>query len=388
MLRRIALVVAASAAVLASALVLAEPPEEGAAVTFSPAPRSPLVGGHLTDGDPRSPVIMPAQRIELRFNHSIHVGTAELPCSTCHESVETSQGTKDLNLPPKTACLDCHDAAEIPGDWGPGAKQSLIDMPAAHLHFSHERHLAVEGVTCSSCHAGVAKAELATVEHLPSMEQCIACHAEKGAPTDCRTCHAKGRGGTIRTAYASGTLVPDDHGVLWLKQHGSMAERDLGQCASCHAQTDCLSCHDGAIPPTFHQSNYLALHPQDAMANNPQCASCHRLERFCRDCHFRAQVTFGNPLVAGVTGSFHPDDWMSPEQPDFHGHVAQRNMATCSSCHAQQDCLSCHAFYDGAPEIHPPGWATSRRMRQLRDANVGMCLQCHGHGEPNDPFTP
>ena len=220
------------------------------------------------------------------------------------------------------------------------------------------------------------------------MEQCVNCHVERKVATDCVTCHVKGRGGTIRTVYASGKLIPDDHGASWLKQHGGIAERDLGQCASCHAQTDCLSCHDGAIPPTFHASNYLALHPQDGMANSPQCASCHRLDRFCRDCHFKAQVTLGNPLIAGVTGQFHPDGWTTPGSRDFHAEIAKKNLASCSGCHEpRQDCLGCHVFYQGSPRIHPPGWATSRRMRQLREANFALCLECHGRGEPGDPIT-
>lgn len=370
----------------AAALAVVASPADPAAITLPPAPRSPLQGGHLSEGDPRSPVIVPPQRLEVRFSHSLHVKNAELPCAHCHEQAAASRSTKDLLVPPRSLCMDCHDANEVPGDWGPGVKAPVIDIPAANLHFSHERHLSLEGVTCASCHAGVEDGDLATAENLPSMEQCLSCHVERGAPTDCRTCHAKGRAGTIRTKYDEGMLIPDDHGVHWLKQHGVEAERDMGQCASCHAQEDCLSCHDGAIPPTFHAGNYLAMHPQDAMANNPQCASCHRLERFCRDCHFKAEVTFGNPLVNGVTGSFHPQDWLIPGQSDFHGNVARKNIASCSGCHAQEDCTSCHAFYQGAPRIHPAGWASSRRMRQLRDANIATCLQCHGRGEIGDPI--
>ena len=62
-------------------------------------------------------------------------------------------------------------------------------------------------------------------------------------------------------------------------------------CASCHVQEDCVSCHEGSVRPAFHHGNYLAEHPRDAMANNPPCASCHRLDKFCRDCHFRAGVS-------------------------------------------------------------------------------------------------
>lgn len=351
-----------------------------------PLPLSPHQGGHLSTGDPRSAVVMPEQRIDIAFDHAKHLRDLELTCDACHGSVKTSATTKDLNLPARSVCMDCHDPEEVPKDWGPRLKDSAIVMPAAHLSFSHERHLGA-GVTCAECHAGVGETKLATRDHLPSMETCIACHASRGVTTECRACHAKGQAGTIRTTFASGTLVPDDHGVHWLKQHAVAAERDMGQCASCHAQEDCLSCHDGAIPPTFHAGNYLALHPQDAMANNPPCASCHRLERFCRDCHFRAGVTLGNPLVSGITGSFHPADWLNAGTPDFHGNVGRKNLASCSGCHVKEDCVGCHAFYQGAPRIHPPGWASSRRMRQLREANFSMCLQCHGFGEPGDPVT-
>ncbi len=379
----------------AAALALISP-EAGAGAASSearprPAARAPralwpLQGGHATTGDPRSSVVMPEQKLDLPFNHAIHVDEVGLACTDCHESVTKSRNTRDLNLPAKAKCMECHDAGEIPGDWGPGVKNPVIEMPAAHVHFSHQLHLGA-GLECSSCHAGVEKVKLATRDNLPSMEECAGCHVERGVATDCVTCHVKGRGGAIRTVFSSGTLIPDDHGTEWMKQHGGVAERDMGLCASCHAQTDCLSCHDGAIPPAFHASNYLALHPQDAMANSPQCASCHRLERFCRDCHFKAQVTLGNPLIPFVTGTFHPDGWTTPGSGEFHGDLARKNLSTCAGCHdASQDCRTCHIFFQGSPRIHPAGWANSRRMRQLVEANPALCLECHGQGEPGDPF--
>ena len=256
-------------------------------------------------------------------------------------------------------------------------------MPAAHLHFSHEKHLGMEGVTCATCHARVADEKVATREDLPSMETCLGCHGGVKAPNECRTCHLAGPGGTIRTSFASGTLVPDDHGVHWLKEHSAAAERDMGLCASCHAQSDCLSCHDGSVPPAFHESNYLMIHPSDAMANNPPCASCHRVDRFCRDCHLRSDVTLGGSMT---TGEFHPMGWLTPGDPNHHSNVAKKNLEQCTACHAQEDCIACHAFYQGAPRTHPAGWRDSEQMRLLRSANFALCLRCHGMGEPGDPI--
>ena len=347
---------------------------------------TPSVGGHVTKGDDRNLAVMPAQRIELRFDHSIHLGVAGLECLDCHERVKISDSTKDFNVPARTLCLDCHDDAEVTARWnekGRGA-DSAIDFPAAHLQFSHAKHVDMEGVTCSTCHADVGKATLATREHLPSMETCLSCHDGVKAPATCTTCHVKGAGGRMRTTFASGVLKPDDHGPLFVKQHEVEAERDLALCASCHAQTDCLSCHDGAIPPTFHDADYLATHPQDAFANNPPCASCHRLEGFCRDCHFRAGVTLGGPVTFG---GFHPLDWNDPASPNHHRGVARKNLSACTSCHAEQDCMSCHVFYPGAPRTHPPGFRTSDVARRLRSVNVDLCLKCHVAGDPTDPFN-
>lgn len=359
--------------------------EENREVVLAPVPLSDIQGGHLTTDDPRSPVIYPKQKIGITFHHKAHVQGIGETCDSCHPLARKSDNTKDLLVPAPGKCMECHKTDKVPWVWGKDVANSALDMPGAHLKFSHAEHMKQDGIKCLSCHQGVDEAAVATVDHLPTMEKCIACHQEKGAPTGCRTCHESGRAGTIRTAYSTGTLLPDDHGVFFQKQHGMQAQADLGYCASCHAQEDCLSCHDGAIPPTFHASNYLQLHPQDAMANNPTCGSCHRLDRFCRDCHFKSQVTLGSPLGYG-DGSFHGADWMSQDTPDFHGNIGRKNLESCTACHVKNDCLSCHAFYDGAPEIHPAGWANSSRMRNLRNANVSMCLECHGHGEPGDPF--
>ena len=357
--------------------------------TPSPSPMpplTPLLGGHVTSGDPRNPAVMPEQRIDLKFTHRVHLEEADLGCTDCHETIPESSDASDFNVPLRSKCMDCHDAAEIPVEWSAkGGAKSALDMPQAHLRFSHQRHLAVDGVRCSTCHPNVAKEDVATRDDLPPMETCLTCHDGKQAPADCTTCHLKGRGGVVKTVYDSGELKPDDHGALWLRQHHVQAERDMGYCASCHAQEDCLTCHDGSIPPTFHDGNYIAVHPQDAQANDPPCASCHRLDTFCQDCHFRAQVQHEHPLHEG---GFHPEGWLTPGDPKHHANMARKNLGACAGCHPGDDCRECHAFYIGAPRTHPAGWANSRRMERLRRENFALCLQCHGMGEIGDPIPP
>ena len=229
-----------------------------------PAPLTSVRGGHVSEGDERNPAVYPPQRIEVPLGHQLHLENAGLTCVDCHDRAPTSNKAKDYLIPERRLCLDCHDAPEVPWTWGPkhGRADNAVALPPAHLKFSHELHLALEEVSCATCHEGVDTIEVATVEHLPSMETCLACHDDTQAPGSCSTCHVSGRGGTIRTAFASGELVPDDHGPFWLKQHEVGAERDIATCAACHEQTDCLQCHEGSIPPDFHDGNYLAQHPQ------------------------------------------------------------------------------------------------------------------------------
>lgn len=352
---------------------------------------TPTLGGHVSRGDARNDVIMPLQRIDLTFDHALHVGEVELECTNCHEAALTSRKAKDPLVPARTYCLDCHDDEEIRGRWGQGvkAKESALELPPARIHFAHETHLRLEGVTCASCHVGVDQAKLATRDHLPSMETCLSCHDGVKAKADCLTCHLEGRAGTIRTSFGAERLRPDDHGVHWLAQHELAAERDMASCAACHAQEDCLSCHEGAVPPTFHDGDYLARHPQEALANSPVCASCHRLDSFCRDCHVRAQVTLAQPLFPSLGGTFHPAGWSDfpPLGREHHSYVARKNLSACVACHQQEDCLSCHVWYPGAPRTHPPGWANSAAMRRLRAESFATCLRCHVPADPSDPIN-
>jgi hypothetical protein len=191
-------------------------------------------------GSACSQAIYPRQRISLAFDNQAHVELAGLGCRDCHGAATESRRTKDSLIPPKELCLDCHDAAELPGEWGPKHRraQNAAALPPAHLHFDHSRHRELMDVSCVTCHPGVEGAQLATVENLPAMETCLQCHDGLRAADDCATCHEAGRGGTIRMAHPTGALVPDDHGPHWLKQHELAAQRDLASCASCHSQND------------------------------------------------------------------------------------------------------------------------------------------------------
>lgn len=340
--------------------------------------------------DDRNPAVYPPQRISLDFDHSLHVRDRGLPCVTCHAAALGSREAKDYNIPSRETCLACHEAAVVPHRWSARARSrdNAVAIPRPNLHFSHATHVGLDGVECVTCHEGVEEAALATREHLPAMETCLSCHDDRRAPAACATCHPEGLDGTLRTSFASGQLVPDDHGPHWSRQHDGGAELDVEYCASCHAQEDCLSCHEGSIPPASHAGDYLALHSQDAFANAPSCTPCHRVDRFCQDCHRRSGVVPGTRPGA-FRGEFHPEGWSTGWVVDrsHHSFVARKNVGACGSCHDGSLCANCHRWLPGAHSIHGPGWRGSSRERRLRRENFDLCLECHDVTNPGDPIN-
>tara|TARA_B100000700_G_scaffold310816_1_gene391843 strand:+ start:6011 stop:6709 length:699 start_codon:yes stop_codon:yes gene_type:complete len=143
-----------------------------------------------------------------------------LDCTFCHRTVTTQASA---GVPPVSFCASCHqvigsadneqinilrDAADIVGDNGaePVDWKRVHRLPD-HVRFVHEPHIrylmanpsaiknSTDGVNtgpsavCSTCHGNVAAMEqVAQVEPL-KMGQCVDCHRDNGAPTDCAACH-------------------------------------------------------------------------------------------------------------------------------------------------------------------------------------------------------
>ena len=176
----------------------------------------------------------------IPFPHTIHAGTGTytdsvgasvqglgMDCTFCHRTV-TSQA--NAGVPSVQFCMYCHQvvgdedseplvqlraAGGIDGEAHPIAWQRVHRMPD-HVRFVHEPHIRyltthpnanlnavyedgpanmTSGVTmgaagvCATCHGDVASMEqVAQVEEL-KMGQCVDCHRDNNAPTDCAACH-------------------------------------------------------------------------------------------------------------------------------------------------------------------------------------------------------
>jgi len=371
----------------------------------------------------RSHNIYPEQQIPVRFPHQRHLENG-LVCEVCHSMVLGSTQASDRNLPghqlcgachraeqpeaemmfPKSGCQDCHPGwtegshTQIGPDLLPlpdGPKPPALVMPPARLTFSHKLHLD-QGAVCLDCHPGIPTAEEGTVEHLPTMYDCLACHDGRRAPDECATCHLQdmGTGRLLTDLFGTDPLAPiglyrpDDHSdPEWIRRHEFAARADQDQCSACHAPSVCLACHDGVQKDQrLHPGDWQMTHGLEAQRRTLECRACHDAESFCSDCHQRTAVRRGD--FPGVTGdpagtlAFHPEGWEGVlgeiAGPEHHSHVARRSLETCATCHTEDSCVECHSF------VNPHG----DRYSDPKDWGYGqgsgmVCSRCHQPGDPN-----
>ncbi len=162
--------------------------------------------------------------------------------------------------------------------------------------------------------------------------------------------------------------MPGSHeSPFFMDAHAPMASAGAGGCATCHAQTDCVACHDAARSNTFHPEGFQARHAADAYAQTAECASCHSTQIFCRSCH--QESGFGS---FGRLGSgFHDAE---PAWLFRHGQAARQTLESCVSCHEQRDCTQCHGAL-GAFKVSPHG--PDFDPERARSKNPVTCRACH-----------
>jgi hypothetical protein len=135
-----------------------------------------------------------------------------LECTFCHRNVGKGE---TAGIPPVEQCIFCHkvigtdlpEVAKLVAAWD--NKEAVVwervhRLPD-HVRFVHEAHIrfftktgnllpsgeqaAMAGNVCSTCHGDVAgMAEVKQVRSL-KMGDCVDCHRDYSAPTDCTTCH-------------------------------------------------------------------------------------------------------------------------------------------------------------------------------------------------------
>ncbi|MBI2833029.1 MAG: hypothetical protein HYX76_01210 [Acidobacteria bacterium] len=119
-------------------------------------------------------------------------------CAACHRGVWTGSAA---TIPSAAVCVSCHGPDS--GNGHPAEKRLRADLSnagdvrwvqintvAPSVYFSHSAHVRYASMTCTDCHADVKNlAKPPSTARIFVMGDCLGCHVERRASTDCLTCH-------------------------------------------------------------------------------------------------------------------------------------------------------------------------------------------------------
>ena len=270
-------------------------------------------------------------------------------CATCH--------ARDF-------CLSCHvDAPEqraiqaLAPDPRSLAIAVTLRAPPGHAAAGflreHGTTVGTDARQCATCH---------------TRESCFACHAPSQRVSMALHPRAEGRGVGAQPVRRP----PVSHAENFRRGHAAAAASSPATCAGCHVRPDCLQCHrpDAAAAPGYHPAGFVTVHPSAAYARETSCGECHNVASFCQTCHLSAGLVSTKTLGSGYHDA-------SPFFIVGHGQAARQSLESCTACHVERDCLTCHSALGGRrASPHGPGFDAER----LRRKNPEMCAACHGRG--------
>jgi len=286
----------------------------------------------------------------LAFSHERHVAEG-FSCTDCHSPYEEGDAPQPIAA---ASCAMCHEGLDEGKPPHEQVAARFVDGAYVPLHapqrprdllFSHTRHVGL-GVECSQCHVGAEFSQSTAAGLLPAMGDCMDCHASLGVPNDCATCHAE-----IRADRA-----PWSHEREWGLRHGLVAragsEATIDDCALCHSESSCATCHAEEKPRSHTGLFRLKAHGVMAATDRDSCQTCHDSD-FCERCHEETEPLSHSGSYGGTLSTH------------------------CLSCHfplsSETGCAVCHK---GTPshDLATP---------QPADHTPGMnCTLCHGNGQP------
>lgn len=206
-------------------------------------------------------------------------------------------------------CSDCH--ADLDKSFTAGEHPTLL--------FTHEMHFGIGVSDCAACH--VANTHEPDKINRPTMVTCYQCHTlgeNARAPGECTVCHP-----------ADMDPEPETHlAATWTSElHQDAAKANPFDCATCHEQQFCNSCHGLQMP-----------HP-DGFEERPHAELFFEDPALCDTCHPR------EPLVQRdeCDTCHHPQGPTDSTWIAWHPNVVgDRGAETCFQCHATDTCRTCH----------------------------------------------
>lgn len=134
-------------------------------------------------------------RQPVDFSHELHAGRLHMACLFCHRHAAES---RVAGIPPLSLCMGCHGAMDQKGAeeakllayWQ--AQEPIpwkrLQRTPDYIYFTHDMHL-TSGLTCVDCHGRVERMRFTPRAATNEMGWCLTCHQQRGASTDCLTCH-------------------------------------------------------------------------------------------------------------------------------------------------------------------------------------------------------
>lgn len=264
---------------------------------------------------------------------------------------------------------------------------------AVELVFSHQYHVAEEGLECADCHAAAETSRTGLDNLMPTHETCSDCHDVEDEAT-CATCHADPENPRVgpRIVDYSRPFSHERHAAADLACEACHAAAGASErvepfrhlpamiaCQDCHEarRVDdayaCETCHTAGerLTPLSHAGDFrhahglLARTQAETQAGDKTCQTCHR-DDFCQECHEGDDLDrFNHPLNYAFT----------------HALDAQAADQNCVTCHTdRQFCADCHRDNLVLPHTHTAGW-TNRldggRHRFEAMSDLESCLSCH-----------
>ena len=297
---------------------------------------------------------------------------ASASCATCHARESCARCHVSASTQPLIMALgrDARVASIMAG------RTPTYPVPADHVAEGFGRTHGVaarqNAERCGACHA---------------RQSCTTCHIGPGATEVLRLLPVPAPGSAagvqlrlqpMRARTSSGLLMaPTDttparpatvrvHNDNFRTTHGAEASNGSLSCAGCHERRFCADCHTTENPRRFHRVNFVQSHAPDSYGRETDCASCHNAEVFCRGCHSQNGLASKGRLDA----AFHT---AQPQWLLQHGRAARQGLQSCTTCHVQRDCMTCHSTLGWGVSPHGPGFRADRQASR----NATQCLMCH-----------
>jgi predicted CXXCH cytochrome family protein len=339
-------------------------------------------------------------RADFISNHAPSMEEAQARCSVCHS---------------RESCARCHmDAGRVPAIAALGSDPRVMRLaagraasyptPPSHQRadwtYAHGKDARARIESCATCHAQPS----CRACHIGSMSSDLIKQLPQDRPDGPHGVQLRGwnpgwptsmQNGAARVSpaslvarapsvgvsgasYSSGARdtspVKDTartvrvHPPGFATSHNAAAATRQATCTGCHERRFCSSCHDGeaANQRRFHPPNFVERHPTDAYRRQRDCSTCHNPEVFCRGCH----QGLGLKSQGRLEVAFHTAQplWLLQ-----HGRAARQGMESCTSCHAQRDCMRCHSELGWGVNPHGSSFDAARMQKK----NPITCRYCH-----------